>query len=151
MYFGDGDRTLINNHVQSEGKEEFRRTIHLTAGHAYPIKIDFIQRKRKTKQPPAKISLSWVLPGGTEEIIPQANLIPDWLPPSFPLQTKLPPDDRSYGYERGTSISRQWDDSTTQAALEFSRIAIDELYPQYRRRHRGDSDENRGKLRSFLM
>ncbi len=151
MHFGDDDRELINNHVQSEGKEEFRRSLNLTAGRAYPIKIEFFQRKRKTKQPPAKVSLSWVLPGGTEEIVPQAQLIPQGMPPSFPLQTKLPPDDRSYGYERGTAISRQWDESTTQAALEFSRIAIDELYPQYRRRHRKDSDEDRGKLRGFLV
>jgi hypothetical protein len=66
------------------------------------------------------------------------------------LQAKLPPDDRSYGYERGTSINRQWDESTTDAALEFAQIAIDELYPQYRRRHRNDDDKNRAILRAFL-
>lgn len=151
MDFGDYDRELINNHVQSEGKEEFRRTLWLTAGRAYPLKIDFIQRKRKTAQPPAKISLSWVRPGGVEEIIPQLHLVPEWLPPAFPLQAKLPPDDRSYGYERGTTINRQWDESTTAAALEFARIASSELYPSYRQRHRKESDEDRGLLRRFLL
>ncbi len=150
MDFGNNDRELINNHVQSAGKEEFRRTLHLTAGRAYPFTIDFFQRERKTEQPPAKISLSWVPPGGVEEIVPPRHLIPDHLPPTFSVQAKLPPDDRSYGYERGTEISRQWDQSTTDAALEFAQIAIDELYPRYRQQHRKESDENRNRLRGFL-
>jgi mono/diheme cytochrome c family protein len=150
MSFGDDDRELINNHVQSEGKEEFRRTLQLTAGRAYPFEIDFIQRKRKTEQPPARISLSWIPPGGIEEIIPERHLLPQQLPSAFSLQAKLPPDDRSYGYDRGTTIDRQWDDSTTAAAIEFAQITIDELYRQYRRRHRRDPDEDRAKLRAFL-
>ena len=32
MYFGNTRRELVNNHVQSEGKNEFRRTLMLTAG-----------------------------------------------------------------------------------------------------------------------
>src|SRR5262249_6411225 len=30
----------------------------------------------------------------------------------------FPPDDRSTGYERGTSVSKAWDEATTAAALE---------------------------------
>ncbi len=150
MYFGHVKRELINNHVQSEGKTEFRRTLTLTAGRVYPMRIEFVQRKRKTEQPPATVSLSWVPPGGFEQIIPQRNLLAASLPATFSLQTKLPPDDRSYGYDRGTAVDRQWDDSTTAAALEFAQIAIDELYPDYLNRHRKDADENRGKLRAFL-
>lgn len=151
MYFGHTKRELINNHVQSEGKTEFRRTLTLTAGRTYPIRIEFVQRKRKTEQPAAAVSLAWVPPGGVEEIIPQRNLLPASLPPTFSLQSKLPPDDRSYGYDRGTSVDRQWDDSTTAAAIEFAQIAIDELYPDYLRQHRKDPDENRAKLRAFLL
>ncbi len=150
MYFGHNERELINNHVQSEGKTEFRKTMQLTAGRNYQIKIEFTQRKRKTKQPPAKISLSWVPPGSVEEIIPTRNLIPSWMPPQYPLQAKLPPDDRSYGYERGIAINRQWDQSTTAAAIEFAQIAAAELWPRYRRRQRGKSDQNRQQLKGFL-
>ncbi|MFK8114784.1 MAG: DUF1588 domain-containing protein [Rubripirellula sp.] len=150
MDFGANDRVLINNHVQSEGKDEFRRTLHLTAGRCYPFVIEFTQRKRKTEQPAAKVSLSWVPPGDSEEIIPPQNLIPDMMPPTFALQTKLPADDRSYGYERGTAINQSWDASTSAAAIEFGQFAANELYAQYRRRHRKDSDENRAKLRGFL-
>lgn len=151
MDFGADDRTLVNNHVQSAGREEFRRTLWLTGGRAYPLEIEFYQRKRKTEQPPAKISLSWVPPGGQEEIIPTSQLLPVTLPDTFALQAKLPPDDRSYGYERGTAIDRTWDESTTAAAIEFAQVAIDELYPAYRRRNRNQADENREKLRGFLQ
>ena len=150
MDFGSRNRELINNHVQSEGRNEFRRDIYLTAGRAYPFEISLLQRKRKTKQPPAKISLSWIPPGGIEEVVPRQNLIPEQLADTFSLQAKLPPDDRSYGYDRGTSVSRQWDESTTATAIEFAEIAIDELYPKYKNRYRNEANENRSVLRRFL-
>ena len=83
-------------------------------------------------------------------MIPQQNMIPEQLADTFALQAKLPPDDRSYGYDRGTSVSRQWDESTTATAIEFAEIAIEELYPKYRHRYRNDSDENRSILKRFL-
>ena len=150
MEFGSNDRDLINNHVQSEGRDEFRRDLRLTAGRAYPFEISFLQRKRKTDQPAAKISLSWIPPGGIEEVIPKQHLIPEKLADTFTLQTKLPPDDRSYGYDRGTSVSRQWDQSTTAAAIEFAETAIGELYPNFVRRHKNDPHEDRALLRRFL-
>ncbi|XZE55500.1 DUF1588 domain-containing protein [Planctomycetaceae bacterium SH139] len=150
MQFGNHSREFINNHVQSGDKTEFRETIVLTAGRIYPFKIDFTQRERSTEQPPASISLSWVPPQQAEQIIPPHNLLPGWAPSVYTLQTDLPPDDRSYGFERGIAIDRQWDESTTAAALEFAEIAISELWPQYERRHRDDSNENRQRLRDFL-
>ncbi|WP_345689112.1 DUF1588 domain-containing protein [Novipirellula caenicola] len=150
LYLGSPDRIFIDNHVQSAGRTEFRKRIHLTAGRGYPIKLDYTQRKRKTEQPPASVSLSWVPPGGVETVIPQRQLISASFPAAFSLQTKLPPDDRSYGYERGTEISRIWDDSTTQAAVEFSKLVAEELWPHYERKNRKKPNENRARLRSFL-
>ncbi|KAA5543225.1 DUF1588 domain-containing protein [Roseiconus nitratireducens] len=150
LRFGHRDNTLINNHVQSEGKTEFRKALNLIAGRQYPLLIDFTQRKRKTEMPPANISLCWVPPGGVEEVIPPENLVPATMPNTFALQAKLPPDDESYGYARGTSVNRQWEDAVTQAALEFGVAAEKELWPQYKRKHRKDSNENRQRLRDFL-
>tara|TARA_R110002073_G_scaffold46789_2_gene127425 strand:+ start:3724 stop:6090 length:2367 start_codon:yes stop_codon:yes gene_type:complete len=150
LYLGSSDRMFIDNHVQSAGRTEFRKRIHLTAGRGYPIKFEFTQRKRKTDQPPASVSLSWVPPGGVETVIPQRHLISASYPAAFSLQTKLPPDDRSYGYERGIEISRIWDDSTTQAAVEFSKLVADELWPLYERKNKKKPNENRARLRSFL-
>jgi len=150
-YLGSYDREFINNRVQSGDKTEFQRSINLTAGRVYPIRIDYYQRKRKTEQPPANITVSWKPPHGQEEVIPTRNLIPVSTPATYSLQASLPPDDRSYGYERGTSVDAQWDESTTAAALEFGRVAADELWPQYRQRHREIPNENRGRLRAFLI
>ncbi|MBM81861.1 MAG: hypothetical protein CMJ78_14900 [Planctomycetaceae bacterium] len=146
---GNFSRRFIDNHVQSGDKTEFRRSIVLTAGRVYPFRLMMYQRKRKTKQPPAWINVSWVPPHGTEQIIPKRNFRSNFNPPAFSLQTKLPPDDRSYGYERGIAVDRQWDDSTTAAAIEFAQIAIDELWPRFRQMNKGPND-NRQQLRRFL-
>ena len=53
-----------------------------------------------------------------EEVIPTRDLSRDDVPEVFVLQTPLPPDDRSAGYERGTSISMAWQQATTEAAIE---------------------------------
>lgn len=149
-FLGSDDREFINNYVQSGDKTEFHRSLVLTAGRIYPVKLQFYQRKRKTKQPPARIALSWVPPYGTEQIVPAGNLLSERVPATFTLQAKLPPDDRSYGYERGISVDRQWDDSTTAAAIEFAEAAADELWPRYRSRNRNAPDQNRAQLRGFL-
>lgn len=148
--FGKIGRDFIDNHVQSGEKTEFRKTVTLTAGRVYPFKIDFIQRKRKTELPPARISLAWVPPNGIESVIPTRNLVTEKPPATYALQTALPADDRSYGFERGIAINRQWDESTTAAALEFAQVAIDELWTRYRRDHKKDANENREVLRGFL-
>lgn len=150
MDFGKIGRELIDNHVQSGDKTEFRRTVTLTAGRVYPLKIDFIQRERKTEKPPASVSLSWIQPNGIEQIIPTRNYILEGATPTFSIETELPPDDRSYGFERGVAINRQWDESTTAASIEFAQAASDELWPEYRKKHKNESDENRKLLRSFL-
>ena len=150
MYFGRSNRVLVDNHVQSGDKTEFRERLRLTAGRVYPLKIEMRQRKRKTEQPPARITLAWAPPGGVERVIPQRNLTPGWAPPTFALSAELPPDDRSYGFERGIRVDRQWDDSTTTAALEFGAIAAQEMWPQYRRKNKKIPDEDRQRLRAFL-
>jgi hypothetical protein len=43
---------------------------------------------------------------------------PNTAPESFAVATAFPPDDRSYGWERGTTVSKAWDQATTDAALE---------------------------------
>ncbi len=150
LKFGFQDRKLIDNHVQSGDQSEFRAKVHLTAGRVYPFKIDFIQRKRSTEKPPARIQLAWVPPHQTEQIVPNRNLISGWAPAAFALQAELPSDDRSYGYERGIAINRQWDESTTSAAIEFADLANEEMWNRYKRKHKDESDDNRSRLRSFL-
>ena len=151
MNLGRFGRTFIDNHVQSGEQAEFRKSIYLLAGRVYVFDINLYQRKRKTEQPSVQVSLSWVPPHGTEQVIPTRNLIATSPPATFALQTKLPSDDRSYGYDRGLAVDRQWDESTTAAAIEFGTTAAAELWPDYQRKHKKDGNEDRAQLRNFVL
>lgn len=147
---GHYDRMFFDNHVQSGDKTEFRREIYLVSGRVYPFNLNFVQRKRTTELPPAAVSVSWIPPGGSEQIIPLENWAPDWFPPVFASQTQFPPDDRSYGFERGISVDRDWDESVTSAILEFASLAYSELWPAYQHRHRERNLDSRDLLAEFL-
>ncbi len=151
MKFGLREQELINNHTQSGDKTEFRRKLHLTAGRIYPLEVVLFQRKRKTKQPPANFTLAWKPPYGVEEVIPTSHLLPNAWHSAFALQAKLPPDDRSYGFERGIAIDRQWDNSTTAAALEFGELMAEYVWPRHIRRLRIADKDRRAKLRELLL
>ena len=47
--------------------------------------------------------------------------------------TPFPPDDRSVGYERGTSVSKAWDQATTDAAIEVAGYVVAHLQRTGRR------------------
>ena len=87
--------------------------------------------KDKNPKPiPAFVSLQWQVPSGTPENIPDRHLSPQWSPETYVVSTKFPPDDRSYGWERGTTVSKAWDLAATDAALdaaEFVSQRINEL------------------------
>jgi hypothetical protein len=53
-------------------------------------------------------------------VIPQRCLSPGSFPETPVAQAPFPPDDRSVGYERGTSVSKAWDRATTDAAIEVA-------------------------------
>lgn len=148
--FGHDQNQLIDNHVQSAGRNEFRRTLELTGGRTYLIKIDLNQRKRKGETPPSSISLSWVPPGGVEEIVPARQLVPGWVPAALRLETNMPPDDRTYGFPRGISVDPAWDESVTSAVLEFADLACTELWPNFQNQHKKEKLAREQMLRRFL-
>jgi cytochrome c553 len=116
LWVNDQDEPLIDAYVRATTDREFRAGIHLLGGRAYPLKLEFSKAKQgvndkdknKAKQKPVKayISFKWKRPRHTEEVVPQRNLSVIRGPEVFVLQTAFPPDDRSTGYERGTSISK---------------------------------------------
>jgi mono/diheme cytochrome c family protein len=148
--FGHDRNEMIDNHVQSEGRDEFRRTLTLTGGRTYPIRIDFKQRKRKGETPPSSVSISWIPPGGVEEIVPAKHWVPGWVPAALRLETQMPPDDRTYGFPRGISVDPAWDEAVTSAALEFATQVNDELWEDYQNRHKKDKLSREDLLRQFL-
>ncbi len=130
FWINDLKKPLIDAWVKSGNDTEYRASIHLLGGRVYPLRLEFSKakqgvddsKKTKTKPPPVKasIALEWKLPHQTPEVIPQRNLTPHRFPETFVLATPFPPDDRSVGYERGTSISKAWEQATTDAAIEVA-------------------------------
>ncbi len=61
------------------------------------------------------------------QVIPARHLSPYWSPESYVCATPFPPDDRSYGWERGTAVSQAWFDATMRAAMETTTYVCDHL------------------------
>jgi len=123
LYVNDTNNLLIDAEV-SEGKmREEKKTLYLLGGRAYPFIVIFSKFKEKT----ASITLKWKPPHGVVETIPQRNFSPQTLRQSMIVSTSFPPDDRSLGYERGTSVSKEWDAATTDAAIEVAEHVVANL------------------------
>jgi hypothetical protein len=130
LWVNNNQEPLIDAWVKSGDDTEYRADIRLLGGRAYPLKLEFSKatqgvgdgkkRKKKPKPTKASISLEWKRPYHTVEVIPARNLSIKDNPELFVLCAPFPPDDRSVGYERGTGISKVWDDATTEAAIEVA-------------------------------
>jgi cytochrome c5 len=128
LFVNDTRMPLIDAWVKSGNDTEFRAPIRFLGGRAYALRIEFSKAKqgvddsktKKTKPPAVKasIALLWKPPQRVEDVIPERNLSPVRSPETFVVETPFPPDDRSVGYERGTSVSKAWDQATTDAAIE---------------------------------
>jgi hypothetical protein len=156
LWVNDTNRALIDAWVKSGNDTEYRSSITLLGGRAYPIRLEFSKarqgvddkKKDKPKPPPVKasIALAWKLPQRVDEVIPARNLSPVTFPETFVSATAFPPDDRSVGYERGTSVSKAWDQATTDAAIEVATYVgahLRELSGV------GDGSDRAAKLREF--
>src|SRR5581483_11101310 len=111
----DPKNLLIDAWVSSgpDVREE-KKSIYLLGGRSYVLTLEFFKFKEKT----ASIELQWKPPHGVVETIPQALLSPDRTRETVIVKTTFPADDRSVGYERGTGVSKEWDQATTDAALD---------------------------------
>jgi mono/diheme cytochrome c family protein len=127
LWVNDLRTPLIDAWVKSGNDTEYRGSIPLLAGRAYSVKLEFSKAKqgvddsKKNPNPPllkASVTLLWKPPFGTTEVIPARHLMPARSPEGYVIATPFPPDDRSLGWERGTTISKEWDAATTEAAIE---------------------------------
>lgn len=118
---------LVDAWVKSGKDTEFTGSAYLLAGRAYPIRLEFSKATqgvddtaKKKNVPPvgAFVQLLWKRPKLAVEPIPDRNTFQWPVADSFVPATPFPADDRSIGYERGNTVSKEWDDATTAAALE---------------------------------
>lgn len=114
FFINDRETPLIDAWVRSGSDTEFTGSRFLLAGRLYPIVLEWF----KFKEPTASVALKWKPPHGVFEVIPARHLTTESSPTVLVVEAPFPPDDRSSGYERGTSVSREWDDATTYAAIE---------------------------------
>ena len=133
----EADQPLIDAWVKSGNDTEYRGSIRLLGGRVYPLKLEFSKAKQgvddsknQKKPPPARrasIALEWKTPSHVQEVIPARHLSRRGAPEVYVCETHFPPDDRSIGYERGSSISKAWDQATTDGALEATSFVLENL------------------------
>lgn len=113
----NGKDPLIDAWVATgpEIREE-RKSAFLLGGRAYRLGVELLKYKDKS----ASLELWWKPPHGVLERVPVAQLSPHEVRHHFVPTAALPADDRSDGYERGTSLSKEWEQATTAIALEVA-------------------------------
>ena len=115
LWINNDNRALIDAWVRSGNDTEFRGTIRLLGGRAYPLRFEFFKSKEKT----ASIALWWKAPYRAAELIPARHLSPQ----RFPKLTSSPRRSR-----RTTAVwdgarhrdPKAWDQATTDAALNVA-------------------------------
>lgn len=133
--FFNGPPPIIDQGVKSGNDTEYRATVTLLGGRVYPIKLEYIKGKSGVGDPKlnkdvdklgkSSIHLLWVPPRRSLEVIPARCLTTAKNPELYVVKTPFPPDDRSIGYERANTISKAWDNATTDGALEAANYVIE--------------------------
>lgn len=117
LFINDDQEALIDGWVSAGPKvREEKKSIFLIGGRAYRLILEHF----KFKEQSASIELWWKPPHGMMEIIPPRVLRTDRPRELTIVSTNFPADDRSVGYERGSTISKDWDRATTDAALKIA-------------------------------
>lgn len=147
LWINDNERALVDAWVRSGTDVDHKESIYLLGGRAYPLKLEFFKSK-EAKEKSASVALEWKLQSRPAEVIPQRYLLPESVPSTYIVRTPFPPDDRSIGYERGTSISKAWDQSTTDAAMDLASYVSAHLSDLV---GRSDSSERPTRCREFCQ
>jgi hypothetical protein len=123
LWINDDNEPLIDEWVSSGQPGEYKTTVRLIGGRIYPLKLNFFKYKDKT----ASVSLQWKPPHGAQQLVPARNFSTARSSSTFVVTTPFPADDSSVGYERGISVSKAWDEATTQAAIETANFVVKNL------------------------
>ena len=98
-------------------------SVFLLGGRAYPLSLDYFKYKEKL----GGVRFEWKPPHGVWEVLAAPYLSPTRAARTAVVATNFPPDDSSVGYERGTSVSKDWHEATTKAALEVADQVVERL------------------------
>jgi len=101
--------------TSSKEIREEKINVQLIGGRLYPLRMDFVV---SPKDQHATLEVRWKKPHGTLEPIPSRNLYLAHHPTAMVVTAAFPADDASYGYERGSGISKAWLEAVTRGAIE---------------------------------
>ena len=135
LWVNDLNKPLIDKWVKSGNDTEYRESLFLIGGRSYSVRLEFSKAKQgvddsakmKDKEKPkikASVGLLWKPPGKAPDVIPARHLTPSRSNEIFVANTPFPPDDRSLGWERATTVSKAWDQATTDAAIETAGYVV---------------------------
>jgi len=147
------EQPLVDAYVKSGDEVEYRGSIFLLGGRPYPLRLEFskavqgVDDRRHEVAKHASIELLWKPPHGVLEHVPEERLIPHDSPDVFVAATPFPPDDRSIGYERGTSVSKDWFAAATAAAVETADYVLEHV--EHLARVKRDAADRPAKLQAF--
>lgn len=145
LFVNDSENALIDAYVKSGDTDEYTGSRFLLAGRLYQIRLNWFKFREKT----SSVSLLWKPPHRELQPIPSRHLSPQYTSRVLVVETPFPPDDRSSGYIRGTSVSAEWDEATTYAAIEVA-DKLPVFVPNLAKLKRNDSPEKRReKIQDF--
>lgn len=144
VFVNDDAKALIDAWVSSgPDVREHKETIRLLGGRAYPFQVDYFKFKEKG----ASVVVEWKPPHKAWEVIPERHLTPARVSAIFVVGTTFPADDGSAGYERGTIVSKAWDQATTHAAIEVAASVVAHL--ETLSGAKPDGENRRDKVQQF--
>lgn len=118
-----GQTALIDGWVSSSKMREHNARVFLLGGRRYPLKLEFF----KYLEEQASIELTWKPPHSVWSVIDKRHLTTAASTRTFAVDTPFPADDRSLGYERGSSVSRSWHNATSAGAVATANEVLDRL------------------------
>jgi len=122
--YGGESLGIIDLGVSSNNEmREKTGSLFLLGGYSVPISVDF----RTFKEKDHFLLLEWKPPHGTWEQVPARYFSRNSGYRSAIIDTSFPPDDASLGYERGSSVSKAWNQAVAKAAIQASKLVLDDL------------------------
>jgi len=140
-----GQRALIDGWVSSSKMREHHARVFLLGGRRYPLRLQFF----KYLEEQASIELTWKPPHGVWSVIDSQHLTTANSTRTFAVDTPFPADDRSLGYERGTSVSRGWHNATSAGAVATANEVLARL--EILAGVDDDTPDAVGKLKTFVL
>jgi hypothetical protein len=118
-----GQLPLIDAWVGSGNLREESARVFLLGGRRYPLRVEFF----KYQEPTASLKLEWKPPHGVWSVLDDEHLTTADVGRTFVVETPFPADDRSLGFERGSSVAPEWHAAVTSAAIEAAEEVVSRL------------------------